>query len=587
MVRLRQRSSKRIIMAAVLSLGLIAAACGSDSKSTPTAASTGETTAAAPETTAASGGTETTAAAPAETSAPTTAAEAQPVAGGSVVMGIEADTSSPWRPYEMLCAISCHHVIRNIYDTLAMPTADGKAAPYLAESITPNADSTEWTIKARSGVTFHDGTPFDGAAIVENLTRAKTGALTGNILRPVDSVTVDAADPMTVHIKMNTSWATFPFDIMGQAGYMASPTWLAASDTDEALRSQPVGTGPFMYEDYKPNEFFKMKKNPNYWNKPYPYLDSVEFRPIPDALNRRDALKSGTIDILHTTNGETIAEMRDTKEFPMEEITNTAEVGYTLLHVTQEGSPLNDVRVRCALAYASDEQAIIDSISAGVGQLASGPFSPDQVGYLADTGYPLKQDMTKAQDLIAQYKVDHPGKLTLSLATTQDETNLTIAQFQKQWFEEAGIDEVTIDQIDQGNYILTAVLGNFQVFQWRNHGGIDLDMQYHWWHSSSSLPVGQLALNFGRIKDPQLDALLDENRASTDPVRKKAIAEDVNKLFATQCYNIWGSYTVWGTPHKADVQGVGNFKLPDGSEGVPGAGIAGTFYMMTLWRGGQ
>ncbi|MEO8264633.1 MAG: ABC transporter substrate-binding protein [Ilumatobacteraceae bacterium] len=587
MVRLRQRSNKRIITATVLSLGLIAAACGSDSKSSPTVASTGETTAASPETTAASGGTETTAAAPAESSAPTTAAAAKPVAGGSVVMGIEADTSSPWRPYEMLCAISCHQVIRNIYDTLAMPTADGKAAPYLAESITPNADSTEWTIKARAGVTFHDGTPFDGAAIVENLTRAKTGALTGNILRPIDSVTVDAADPLTVHIKMNTSWAAFPFALMGQASYMASPAWLAASDTNEALRSQPVGTGPFMYVDYKPNEYFKMNKNPNYWNKPYPYLDSVEFRPIPDALNRRDALKSGTIDILHTTNGETIAEMRDTKEFPMEEITNTAETAYTLLHVTQDGSPLNDVRVRCALAYASDEQAIIDSISAGVGQLASGPFSPDQVGYLADTGFPLKQDMAKAQDLIAQYKVDHPGKLTLSLAATQDETNLTIAQFQKQWYEEAGIDEVTIDQIDQGNYILTAVLGNFQVFQWRNHGGIDLDMQYHWWHSSSSLPVGQLALNFGRIKDPQLDALLDENRASTDPVRKKAIAEEVNKLFATQCYNIWGAYTIWGTPHKADVQGVGNFKLPDGSEGVPGAGIAGTFYMMTVWRGGQ
>ena len=374
-------------------------------------------------------------------------------------MGIEADTSSPWRPYEMLCAISCHQVIRNIYDTLAMPTADGKAAPYLAESITPNDDFTEWTVTARAGVTFHDGTPFDGAAIVENITRAKTGALTGNLFRPIDSVAVDPADPMTVVISMNTSWAAFPFALMGQASYMASPAWLLASDADEALRSQPVGTGPFMYEDYKPNEYFKMTKNPNYWNEPYPYLDSVEFRPIPDALSRRDALKSGTVDLMHTTNGETIAEFRDTQEFPMQEITNTAEVGYTLLHVTQDGSPLNDVRVRCALAYASDEQAIIDSISAGVGQIAFGPFSPDQVGYLEDTGFPEAQDMAKAQDLIAEYRAENPGPLNLSLATTQDETNLTIAQFQKQWFEEAGVDSVTIDQIDQGNYILTAVLG--------------------------------------------------------------------------------------------------------------------------------
>ena len=585
MVRNRQRSGRRIITAAVLSFGLIAAACGSDDDNSapPISDAVDETTAEAADTTVAES-TDTTVAAPTDTeAAPTTEAALEPVAGGSLVMGIEADTSSPWRPYEMLCAISCHQVIRNIYDTLAMPTADGKAAPYLAESITPNDDFTEWTVTARAGVTFHDGTPFDGAAIVENITRAKTGALTGNLFRPIDSVAVDPADPMSVVISMNTSWAAFPFALMGQASYMASPAWLLASDADEALRSQPVGTGPFMYEDYKPNEYFKMTKNPNYWNAPYPYLDSVEFRPIPDALSRRDALKSGTIDLLHTTNGETIAEFRDTQEFPMQEITNTAEVGYTLLHVTQDGSPLNDVRVRCALAYASDEQAIIDSISAGVGQIAFGPFSPDQMGYLEETGFPEAQDMAKAQDLIAEYRAENPGPLNLSLATTQDETNLTIAQFQKQWFEEAGVDSVTIDQIDQGNYILTAVLGNFQVFQWRNHGGIDLDMQYHWWHSSSSLPVGQLALNFGRIKDPQLDALLDENRASNDPARKKEIAEEVNRLFATQCYNIWGAYTIWGIPHKADVQGVGNFSLPDGSEGVPGAGIAGTFPVMTVW----
>ena len=71
----------------------------------------------------------------------------------------------------MLCAISCHQVIRNIYDTLTMPNDKGEPVPYLAESVTPNADYTVWTIKARAGVTFHDGTPFDGAAIADNLTR--------------------------------------------------------------------------------------------------------------------------------------------------------------------------------------------------------------------------------------------------------------------------------------------------------------------------------------------------------------------------------------------------------------------------------
>ena len=572
-----RRKPGRLLAALVISAGLVAAACGGDDNTTKS------TDASSPAAETTTGGSTEPSAVATTAPPPTTAAAELPVAGGKLVFGIEADTSSPWRPAEMVCAIGCHQVIRNIYDTLALPNDSGSWSPYLASAITPNADFTQWTITAREGVAFHDGTPFDGAAIVDNLTRAKEGILTGNILRAVDTIAVDPADPMSVVVTMSTAWAAFPFALMGQAGYQASPTWLTASDTDVTLKSQPVGTGPFMHENYSPNEVFSMIKNPDYWNAPFPYLDGIEFRPIADALNRRDALKSGTVDIIHTTNAETISENRETQEFPQTEITNNAETSYTLLHVSQEGSPLTDVRVRCALAYATDTQLLIDTIGAGIAQIAFGPFSPTQVGYLESTGFPEAQDMAKAQELIAAYKVDNPGTLKLSLAATQDQTNLTIAQQQQQWWVEAGVDEVTIDQIDQGSYIVTALLGNFQVFQWRNHGGFDLDMQYHWWHSSSAVPVNELALNFGRIRDPQLDALLDENRASDDAARKKAIAEEVNQLFGTQCYNLWGNYTTWDIIYKQGVHGPVSFPLPEGGNAVFGAGIAGTFYPMTLW----
>ena len=573
-----RRKPGRLLAVLVISAGLIGAACGggdSNSKTTDASSPGSETTGPA--------GAETTVAVATTAPPPTTAAEEVAVPGGKLVFGLEADTSNPWRPAEMVCAIACYQVIRNIYDSLTLPNDSGSWSPYLASALTPNADYTEWKITAREGVSFHDGTPFDGAAIVENLTRAKEGILTGNALRPVETIAVDAADPMTVVVTMNTSWAAFPFTLMGQAGMEASPTWLAASDTDDTLKSKPVGTGPFVYQDYKPNEVFSMTKNPSYWNAPYPYLDAIEFRPIPDGLNRRDALKSGTVDIIHTTNSETIVDNTASGEFGHTIIDNNAETAYTLLHVSQEGSPLTDVRVRCALAYASDTQLIIDTIGAGLNKIAFGPFSPTQVGYLEHTGFPEAQDMAKAQELIAAYKVDFPGPINLSLATTQDQTNLTIAQQQQQWWTEAGVDNVTIDQIDQGSYIVTALLGNFQVFQWRNHGGFDLDQQYIWWHSKAAPPVGELALNFGRIRDPQLDALLDENRASADPVRKKAIAEEVNKLFGTQCYNLWGSYTTWDILYRQGVHGPVTFPLPEGGNSVFGAGISGTFYPMTLW----
>ena len=603
---MRTTSSKRrtatLLGAAVVSFALIAGACSSDAK--PAAVKATTTDAATP-----AAGSDTTVAGAAETDPPTTPDttvgdttaptpddttpvptapdEGTPTPGGDLVMAVEADTSSPWRPAEMVCAISCHQIARTVYDPLMLPGSDEQPHPYLASAMEPNADFTVWRITARDGVKFHDGTPFDGASIVDNINRGRKSLLVGTALKSMTDVSVDPADPMVAVITVDKPWAALPFTLMGQAGYMASPTWLAASDTDDTLKAKPVGTGPFTFVDYKPGEFFKATKNADYWNKPYPYLNSIEFHPIADGLTRRDALKTGSVQMLHTTNGEVITEFRDTAElFPSTEITFKGETSYTMFHVTQDGSPLQDKRIRCALAFASDWPTVNETVNAGVFQLANGPFSPTQTGYLADNGFPLEQDMAKAQELVADYKAENPGALTLALATTNDETNLVLANFQKQWYEEAGIDTVTIDQIDQGQFIVTALLGNFQVFGWRNHGGLDLDQQYFWWHSSSSLPVGELALNFGRIKDPKLDALLDANRASADPAEKKQIAEDVNKLFATECYNSWSWWTVWMVAHTPNVHGIDgeNLVLPDDAgNAISGSGIAGTFYPQTIW----
>jgi len=571
------RRPKIALAGAALAFGLLVAACGGgdDGGSSGTEAPAGSEAPSGSD-------------APSATEAPSGTDPAKvPMPGGTLVMGLEAETSDPWRPSEMVCAISCHMVARSVYDALMVPGEDNVPHPYLAESVTPNDDCTVWSITARSGVKFHDGTDFDGAAIVENLSRHKTALLTGTAIKSVTDISVDAADPMTAVVTVEKPWCTFTWYLTGQIGYMASPAWLAASDADEALRNQPVGTGPFVFDSYKPGESYKGVKNADYWNQPYPYLDSIEYIPINDGLKRRDALKAGDIDILHTGNGEVITEFRNSPdEFPSLEITKNGETAYTLLHVTQEGSPIQDQRVRCAMAYATDNALVNEIVSFGVNQLANGPFSPDQVGYLEDSGYPLEQDMARAQELIADYKAENPGELKISLATTTDATNLVIANYQVDFYKEAGFDEVTVDQIDQAQYIVTALLGNFQVFQWRNHGGVDLDQQYVWWHSSSSLDVGALALNFGRIKDAQLDELLDANRASTDPAEKKQIAEDVNRLFAEQCYNIWGSYQVWMIPHKPGINGIeaNNLVLPDGMAALEGAGIAGTFYPATVWR---
>jgi len=558
------------VAATLAAAGLLAAACGGGGAATPGAStSIGAGTTRLP--TATSGAQVPATTAPASTPATTE----MPRRGGRLVFALESDTGSPWRPFEMLCASSCYQVASAVYDTLTVNVRQAPGwKPYLARRVVPNATFTSWTVTARPGVKFHDGTPFDGAAIADNLNRAKGGFLTGTSLADVASIAVSPTDPMAVVVVTKRPWATFPIYLSSQLGMMASPTWLKASDGDQALRSKPVGTGPFIFESYAPNGSFKAKRNPNYWYRPYPYLDEVEFRPIADGSQRADALKSsGVVDMIHTTNGQTIKSYEGSSNPVLEIRDYKGSTVYALLHVspsaTGRPSPLADQRVRCALANAVDTPALVKTLQAGVNRLADGPFSPEQVGYLADTGYPQHQDMAKAQALIAAYKRDHPGPLVLSLATTNDETNLTVAQFQKQWYEEAGVDRVSIDQIDQAAFILAALKGDFQTFQWRNHSGVDLDSQYIWWHSSTAVPDGQLGLNYGRIRDPVIDKALDDNRSTTDPTRKKLDAETINRRFAEQCYDLWGWWTAWAIVHDAAFHIPADDTLPDGSTTGP------------------
>ena len=136
----RSRRAGLGLTAALLAFGLIAAACGSDDSESGSGTTAG-------------GGAGTTAAGGAGTTA---ASNLTPVQGGKLVVGIEADTGSPWVPSKFTCAASCYVTIGSVFDTLAAVTEDGEVVPYLAESIMPNEDYTVWTFVARVGVTFHE-----------------------------------------------------------------------------------------------------------------------------------------------------------------------------------------------------------------------------------------------------------------------------------------------------------------------------------------------------------------------------------------------------------------------------------------------
>ena len=135
-------------------------------------------------------------------------------------------------------------------------------------------------------------------------------------------------------------WPTFPQFLTAQPGFIASPTWLAAVEGNADLATKPVGTGPFTVQEFINGDRMTVVKNPNYWRKDakggqLPYLDSIEFRVIPDAQVRDQALQAGDIDLQATSDGNVVSKYVDSTDPVMLQQDTYTETNYTMFHLTK------------------------------------------------------------------------------------------------------------------------------------------------------------------------------------------------------------------------------------------------------------
>jgi peptide/nickel transport system substrate-binding protein len=557
----------------MIPLALIAAACGGDS-------SGGGTTT--------TGGTGTT-----------VAGGEKPQPGGEVTYAQEAEDGGGLCLPEAQLDISGINYARTIYDTLTAPNDKGEFVPFLAESVTPNDDFTVWTVKLRSGIKFHDGTDLDAQIVKDNLDAyrgayAKTGPdgkpmrnpqLFIFVFQNISDVAV--VDPMTLTITAKTPWPALPaylwasnrLGIMGRA-QLDDPTNCAKN---------LIGTGPFMLKDWVIGDHFTAVKNPNYWQKDadgvqLPYLDQLTFKPLPDGQQRINSVVSNTVQISHTSSSLDIEQLRalqDQGKVTDIESDKFAEVAYVMLNASK--APFDNLHARLALGYATDREQLNHVRGHDIDTIASGPFAPGAVGYLQDSGFPAF-DLDKAKQEVAAYKQDTGQDLSFTLGgTAGDPEGIQTQQYLKGVWEAAGMN-VDINQIEQAQYINTAVARDFQAFGWRNHPGSDADTQYVWWHCGNSAAAPAACdnpINFGAFNDPQISADLDNGRSELDPAKRAAYYEDLNREFSKQMWNLWTVWTLWSIATTPKVHGIMGPNLPDGSAPFPGLATGNP--MTTIW----
>jgi peptide/nickel transport system substrate-binding protein len=555
--------------------------------------------------------------------------EGDPVRGGRLVYGLEADSANPWAPYRTSCAISCYVVLQSVSDPLFFANDDGEVVPVLASSIEPNEDYTQWTMTIRDGITFHDGTPLTAEAVKFNIETCVGSPLTGPAYSNIGEMTADG-QTLTIRTAM-TPWVALPtYFAAGQCSYMFSQEWLQslpdvphriegnrffnpelAATPADGDPSAPVGLGAFVFESYTPGNgnSFVAVRNENYWRGPngitgeeLPYLDAVELVVAVDIDSRSNGLRSGQFDIIHTANGDEITTFKDQGEMEVVTSSKFGETSHVLLNTAQgtnamtnaeldpaganAGNPLTTLACRRALAHAIDRDRFVEEREAGLPEPANGPFPPGSIGYLADTGYPafdLDAAQAEMDTCLAERGTD---RIEFTFNTTNDPFNVESNQLIISMWQEAFGNQVnaTISPIEQGQYIGLALTGNFMAQGWRNHGGIDPDQQILWWISLTASPIGQLALNFGRFSDPEMDTALITIRTNPDPDARREAAETVNRIFGERVYNFWTYWTVWGVISHPSVNAHVTATNPDGEPLIPV--ISGRHQMSQIWCDG-
>jgi peptide/nickel transport system substrate-binding protein len=300
----------------------------------------------------------------------------------------------------------------NIFEGLTKIEMNGRVVPLLADSWAATPDGKTYTFKLKKGVRFSDGQPCDAAAVKFSFDRARAEGSTNKAKRAFfDNITrVVAEDPHTVILVLNNADATLPFRLGENTAVILHPATAARA------AAQPVGTGPFVLESWTKGSAVVLKKNPAFRNAAAVKLNRATIRFINDPAAQVAALLAGDIDGMPRFGAlQALAQFRRDARFTVEQ---GATAGKGILALNHRKKPLDDVRVRRALAHAIDRKAFIEGAQEGLGVPIGSHFAPTDAGYVDLTGAaPFDPDRSRA--LLREAGVATPLAPTLSLPPPQ------------------------------------------------------------------------------------------------------------------------------------------------------------------------
>ena len=401
-----------------------------------------------------------------------------------------------------------------VYSQLMTIDSQLRVAPGLAARL-DNPDPLTYIAYLRSGVKFHDGHELTAKDVVytfgsfldPDFVSARRGAY-----RMLESVT--ALDDHRVEFKLKEPFGSFPIQLVMQ---------VVPDGAGESLRSFPIGTGPYRFVRYVVDEQVELSAFEGYWDG-LPQNAGLVLRIIPDDTMRGLELRKGSADLTVNDVSPDIAYQLQKDGLT---ITQSEGVDYTYIGLNMRDAVLKDKRVRHAIGYAIDRQAIVDYLRRGLAKLAVGVLSPTAWAFEPDV-HQFNYDLSRAKRLLDEAGYRDPDgdgplpRLRLSLLTSTDEFYRLQATVIQQNLRLAGID-LDVRSFEFATFYADVLSGNVQMYTLQWVGVTDPDMLRRVFHSEQVPPIG-----FNRIyyRNPEVDRLIDlATRALRDEDRRKYYSE--------------------------------------------------------------
>ncbi len=417
-----------------------------------------------------------------------------PETGGTLVVGQSTDVEilDPHRHKDLYAV----RVSDQLFDKLVMLNHQGEFKPSLATSWTVHDDGMRWRFQLRNDVVFHDGEPMTADDVVFSLNRVLDPEFESPHKGDLGFVReVRAEETHQVSIELEEPNGALLSALLN--------VHVVPEHAADRLNEQPVGSGPFVFEERQADERIVLKAFNDYWAGA-PMFSELVFRPIPETSTRLVELETGRIHIADGIPGE---EMERLTDLDGVEVASTVGSNYSVLAFNNERSPFDDPRVRRAVGKAIDAQRLVELVYPGTAVAAEGPIPPTSWAY-DDSFEGLGFDLGAARRLMDEADVDQD--LSVELMISEDERMERGGVLLKSMLEEIGMD-IDLTALEWGTFMERMLGRDYDMLRvaWSTDPDPDA-LLYGLHHSGSEM------LNFTRYQNPQADELLDRGRRQAD-----------------------------------------------------------------------